>query len=191
MVEKCLKYRLTVEQLFVLDSLFFSSELFRAYYLEIGIPEETFHRLRRYDFIQKINTDAPYVIDGELSNLELTDKGKGVIMDKVASVKKQDLNWIQEYRMLFKGIKSQSMGDRKACEDNMRWFLKRYPEFTKEQILGAAKKHIHDNGNKPQYTRRADYFIKKQDANRNVVSDLLMYLENGDTDAPADFMEQI
>lgn len=170
----------------------FPGDLFRAYYTALGVPNETFYRLRRYDYIQKVNQDAPYVTKhGHLDNLELTEKGKSLLLEKVEAVKKQSLDWISEYRMLFKGIKPQSMGDRKACEDNMRWFLKRYPEFSKEQIMAAAKKHIHDNSSKPHYTRRADYFIKKQDANRNVTSDLLMYLENGDLDVPSDIMEQV
>lgn len=192
LVEKCIKYRLTLEELFVLECIFFGNDDFQRYAEVIAIPDELFFRLRRYDLIQKVNPELPYVVEGKLTNLELTDKGTGILLDKVQVVKKKAIDWIDEYRKLFKGIKPQSMGDRKACEDNMRWFLNRYPNFTKEQIIQAAKKHIADNSAKPQYTRRADYFIKKQDANRNVVSDLLMYLENEDIDnIPSDFMEHI
>lgn len=191
MVEKCLKYCLTLEQLFILESIFWPSDLFTLYITKIGISEDNFQKLRRYAYIQKINPDLPYIVDDSLQNLEITEKGKSILIDKVEAVAKQNLDWVQEYRALFKGVKAQAMGDRKACEDNIRWFMKRYPEFSKEQIIAAAKKHINDNANKPQYTRRADYFIKKADANKNVTSDLLMYLENGDLDVPSDIMEQV
>lgn len=93
------------------------------------------------------------------------------LSQKVAEVK----DWIQEYRNLFKGIKKNSMGDKNACLTNMRAFLKNNPQYTKEQIFLATKNYIRNT--EPVYTKFADYFIYKTEANKTVRSTLLMWLE--------------
>lgn len=182
MIEICLKFHLSLEELFVLQCLQ-NEELnvFKHYYRLVGIDDAKFQKLLRYAYIRKIDPDLSYVVNDSLNNLEITEKGKFVrIEGEIPKAKAEGVNqWIMDYRLLFKGVKPKSMGDPKACEDNMKWFLRSYPQYTKEDIIAAAKSHIEENRNKPIYTRRADYFIKKMDANKAITSDLLMYLDSG------------
>lgn len=108
--------------------------------------------------------------------IELVSKGK--IEKNIADV----VNWIDEYRMLFRGKKQGAMGDPNACLLKMQKFIKTYPQFTKEQILKATALYIESNSPRYTYLQQADYFISKQGGNDKIAtSRLLTYLEDIDT----------
>lgn len=186
---------MSLEELFILQCLQTGElDLFRDYYKIVGIENTKFQKLLRYGYIRKLEPKLPYVVDDSLINIDITEKGKFVRFEgELPKPEVTGINqWIMDYRLLFKGVKPKSMGDPKACEDNMKWFMRNYPQYTKEDIMAAAKSHIEENRQKPVYTRRADYFIKKMDANKQVTSDLLMYLDSGAHEfKEAKFMEEI
>lgn len=74
-------------------------------------------------------------------------------------VKEEDtLNWVDEYRELFRGIKLGSMGDRNGVVKNLKKFIKN-TKCTKKQILDATKYYIKNTD--PKYIQKAHYFVYK------------------------------
>lgn len=100
---------------------------------------------------------------------ELVEKGillskKEMIFSKVKLKELEKSNdvedWIDEYRILFKGKKVGAMGDRKACVEKMRVFLSQN-DYSKDEILSATERYIKSLDNRA-YLQQADYFINKR-----------------------------
>ena len=70
--------------------------------------------------------------------------------------------FIEEYRKLWKGLKPGSMGSENACKEKMLRWMGENPNYTKEDILKAAKIYINSLNNY-QYLQAAHYFIYKKD----------------------------
>ena len=70
--------------------------------------------------------------------------------------------FIDNYRLLWKGLKSGSMGSPNACKDKIIRWMKDNPKYSKEDILKAARIYIQSLNNY-QYLQAADYFIYKKD----------------------------
>ena len=70
--------------------------------------------------------------------------------------------FIEEYRSLWKGLKSGAMGSPNACKEKMLRWMGENPNYTKEDILKAAKIYINSLNNY-QYLQAAHYFIYKKD----------------------------
>ena len=71
-------------------------------------------------------------------------------------------DFIEEYRKLWKGLKPGSMGSENACKEKMLRWMGENPNYTKEDILKAAKIYINSLNNY-QYLQAAHYFIYKKD----------------------------
>jgi hypothetical protein len=72
-------------------------------------------------------------------------------------------NFITEYRSLWKGLKVGSMGSHNSCSDKLSRWLKENTQYSKEDVLKAARIYINSLDNY-QYLQQADYFIYKKDA---------------------------
>ena len=70
--------------------------------------------------------------------------------------------FIEEYRSLWKGLKVGSMGSPNACKEKMLRWMGENPNYSKEDILKAAKIYINSLNNY-QYLQAAHYFIYKKD----------------------------
>ena len=70
--------------------------------------------------------------------------------------------FIEEYRNLWKGLKVGSMGSPGACKEKMLRWMGENPNYSKEDILKAAKIYINSLNNY-QYLQAAHYFIYKKD----------------------------
>lgn len=70
--------------------------------------------------------------------------------------------FIEEYRNLWKGLKVGSMGSPMACKEKMERWMKENPNYSKEDILKAARIYINSLNNY-QYLQAAHYFIYKKD----------------------------
>lgn len=92
-------------------------------------------------------------------------------------------DWVlKEYRPLFKGKKQGAMGDRYGCVQKMAMFMIVHPEYSKDDILKAAKSYIDSFGYSFVYMMQADYFIYKQVRHQGkemITSKLLTWLEDG------------
>ena len=70
--------------------------------------------------------------------------------------------FIEEYRSLWKGLKVGSMGSPMACKEKMLRWMGENPNYSKEDIIKAARIYINSLNNY-QYLQAAHYFIYKKD----------------------------
>jgi hypothetical protein len=89
-------------------------------------------------------------------------------------------NRIEEFRNKWRGLKTASMGDPKACREKMIKWMTENPQYDFDQILKAVDIYLATEGNNIQYLQRADYFIYKAEKN-GVNSRLSAYIEEIDT----------
>jgi hypothetical protein len=88
--------------------------------------------------------------------------------------------FIEEYRNLWKGLKVGSMGSPNACREKMERWMKENPNYSKEDILKAAKIYINSLNNY-QYLQAAHYFIYKKDG-KEEDSRLSAFIEEKEVD---------
>ena len=88
--------------------------------------------------------------------------------------------FIEEYRNLWKGLKSGAMGSPNACKEKMLRWMGENPNYSKEDILKAAKIYINSLNNY-QYLQAAHYFIYKKDG-KEEDSRLSAFIEEKEVD---------
>ena len=88
--------------------------------------------------------------------------------------------FIEEYRKLWKGLKPGSMGSENACKEKMLRWMGENPNYTKEDILKAARIYINSLNNY-QYLQAAHYFIYKKDG-KEEDSRLSAFIEEKEVD---------
>ena len=89
-------------------------------------------------------------------------KSKKVVKKSTRTISEGFDEFIEEYRNLWKGLKVGSMGSPNACKEKMLRWMGENPNYTKEDILKAAKIYINSLNNY-QYLQAAHYFIYKKD----------------------------
>ena len=89
-------------------------------------------------------------------------KSKKVVKKSTRTISEGFDEFIEEYRNLWKGLKVGSMGSPGACKEKMLRWMGENPNYTKEDILKAAKIYINSLNNY-QYLQAAHYFIYKKD----------------------------
>jgi len=112
-------------------------------------------------------------------------KIKNHLSKSVVDAKVEDIDvWVKkEYRTIFKGKKRGAMGDIFQCSYKMALFLLTFKEYTKDDVLKAAKDYVNSFGNDFTYMRQADFFIFKEithQGKKSITSTLLTRLEDGD-----------
>ena len=88
--------------------------------------------------------------------------------------------FIEDYRNLWKGLKVGSMGSPTACKEKMLRWMGENPNYSKEDILKAAKIYINSLNNY-QYLQAAHYFIYKKDG-KEEDSRLSAFIEEKEVD---------
>ena len=106
------------------------------------------------------------------------DKSSSRKIVKKSSNEEIDL-FISEYRLLWKGKKVGSMGSLSSCREKMTRWMKENPTYTKEEIIRAAKLYLSTLENL-RYLQRADFFIFKQEENKEESSRLSAFIEEID-----------
>lgn len=140
--------------------------------------------------IASLQSSGLIKLDG--SNIIIREKGKELLdlcrMDidvysPVKSVKKSSrainsevASRINEYRHLWKGLKPGSMGSKKGCSQKLSRWMRENPEYSFDDILKAASLYI-ATVNNVRYLQQADYFIFKQDTNKEESSRLSAFIE--------------
>lgn len=88
--------------------------------------------------------------------------------------------FIEEYRNLWKGLKVGSMGSPMACKEKMLRWMGENPNYSKADILKAARIYINSLNNY-QYLQAAHYFIYKKDG-KEEDSRLSAFIEEKEVD---------
>ena len=89
-------------------------------------------------------------------------KEKKVVKKSTRIISEGFDEFIEEYRNLWKGLKVGSLGSYKTCYDKMKRWMSENPNYSKDDILKAARIYIKSLDNY-QYLQQADYFIFKKD----------------------------
>ena len=107
-------------------------------------------------------------------------KSKKVVKKSTRTISEGFDKFIEEYRNLWKGLKVGSMGSPMACKEKMLRWMGENPNYTKEDILKAAKIYINSLNNY-QYLQAAHYFIYKKDG-KEEDSRLSAFIEEKEVD---------
>ena len=107
-------------------------------------------------------------------------KSKKVVKKSTRTISEGFDEFIEEYRNLWKGLKVGSMGSPSACKEKMERWMKENPNYSKEDILKAAKIYINSLNNY-QYLQAAHYFIYKKDG-KEEDSRLSAFIEEKEVD---------
>ena len=111
---------------------------------------------------------------------DLNHKEKKIIKKSNRVINEGFDEFIEEYRNLWKGLKVGSMGSPSACKEKMERWMKENPNYSKEDILKAAKIYINSLNNY-QYLQAAHYFIYKKDG-KEEDSRLSAFIEEKEVD---------
>ena len=84
---------------------------------------------------------------------------------------------IEEFRNKWKGLKSGSMGSQKSCQLKLLRWMKENPNYTFDDILKAANIYLESLNGDYRFLQRADYFIFKQENNREESSRLSAFVD--------------
>lgn len=100
------------------------------------------------------------------TELKFTDKAHALINDKSLTPKKSEVDWVDEFRDLWPAGQFSGgyriKGDRRACQEKLKQFLKDYPEYDKDTILAATKRYLERKERENwQFVQLAHYFISK------------------------------
>jgi hypothetical protein len=107
-------------------------------------------------------------------------KSKKVVKKSTRIISEGFDEFIEDYRKLWKGLKPGSMGSENACKEKMLRWMGENPNYTKEDILKAAKIYINSLNNY-QYLQAAHYFIYKKDG-KEEDSRLSAFIEEKEVD---------
>ena len=108
-------------------------------------------------------------------------KSKKVVKKSTRIISEGFDEFIEEYRNLWKGLKSGAIGSPNACKEKMLRWMGENPNYTKEDILKAAKIYINSLNNY-QYLQAAHYFIYKKDG-KEEDSRLSAFIEEKEVDS--------
>lgn len=103
--------------------------------------------------VQKMNRTGIYKKDEETNTLEW----------RLPLFEEQltQFAWVAtEYMPLFSEVNPKRKGPLKATVSRMKKFFSSYPQYRKDDVIGATKMYI-NNLSSPEYIMRSDYFIKK------------------------------
>jgi len=116
-------------------------------------------------------TFVPDDLKHKISKLGLFtyDKSKKEIKWKFDIFNQSEIDWLDEYRDLFKNVNKERKGDKKTVNNKLKKFMINYPTVTKEQIFNATKLYLREQN--PTYVMDSGYFIEK-----NGNSKILEYL---------------
>lgn len=101
------------------------------------------------------------------------NKSKKEIKWKFDIFNQSEIDWLDEYRDLFKNVNKERKGDKKTVNNKLKKFMINYPTVTKEQIINSTKLYLREQN--PTYVMDSGYFIEK-----NGNSKILEYLNRLD-----------
>lgn len=90
-------------------------------------------------------------------------------------------NRVEELRLKWKGLKVGSMGSLQSCKDKLTRWMKENPNYSFDDILKAADMYIDSLNRDYRFLQRADYFIYKQENNREESSRLSAFIDEIDS----------
>lgn len=153
-----------------------------------NIKDEEILNLQQLRLIKIINGES-FLRQGAIDLLELLTINSTDVKTHNKKIVKKSNNLnnkifdekITEYRELWRGLKPGSMGSLQSCKDKMKRWMESNPEYTFDNIINAAKLYLRTEGMSLRFLQRADYFIYKQENNREESSRLSAFIDDVDS----------
>lgn len=148
-----------------------------------------FDKLQRQKLIKIItgkNKEKTYILREkaieliEFLTIEVSDSlesSKKTVIKSQRAINKDINGKIDLFRDKWKGLKAGSMGSSKSCKNKLIRWMKENPDYSFEQILEAADMYIDSLRGDYRFLQRADYFIFKQENNREESSRLSAFVD--------------
>jgi len=156
----------------------------------LTLDENILYQLQEKQFIKIIENDnetnyilrekSKLLIDFLSIESDLNHKEKKIIKKSNRIINEGFDEFIEDYRNLWKGLKPGSMGSPSACREKMLRWRQENPNYSKSDILKAAKIYINSLNNY-QYLQAAHYFIYKKDG-KEEDSRLSAFIEEKEVD---------
>lgn len=105
------------------------------------------------------------------------EEDKAIIKKSERAVNKDIGEGINTFRMKWQGLKPGAMGSLKSCKMKLTRWMKENPDYSFENILTAADIYLNSLNGDYRFLQRADYFIFKQENNREESSRLSAYVD--------------
>lgn len=157
---------------------------------EIDIPYNNvdLNKLEKQQYIKKIIEKNEKIIIIRNKSIELIEKlyvntnvtidtKKTKVYHSKRHINEQVEERIAEYRTKWKGLKPGSMGSAKACKQKLTRWMKENPEYSFDDILKAVDIYLNSEGLNVKFLQRADYFIFKQESNKEESSRLSAFID--------------
>jgi hypothetical protein len=172
-----------------LNEFFALWDIYEKYKLPFSSAGVDYERLQRDKFIKIILNEKrikSYVLRERSIRLIETIKKcakKSKFTKKTPKFNVDIVTRIGEFRTKWKGLKAGSMGSAQSCRDKLTRWMEENPEYTFDEILRAADHYLASLHGDYRYLQRADYFIYKQENNREESSRLSAHIDEID-DSP-------
>lgn len=139
-----------------------------------------------------LRTKAIELIEFSLIDTEVSySTRKKVIKKSRRQVENVVDDRINEFRDKWKGLKAGSMGSLKACKVKLSRWMHENPNYTFDKILDAADLYLSTEGLNTRFLQRADYFIFKQENNREESSRLSAFIDDVDANKVQDWTSKL
>ncbi len=158
-------------------------------YIDVNVD---LSKLEKQQFLKIITTEnnekTILLRDKSIKLIEfLTIEMNTSLEENVKTIKKSeriinnDLERVDEFRFKWKGLKSGAMGSAQSCKDKLNRWMKENPQYSFDDILKASDMYINSLNGDYRFLQRADYFIYKQENNREESSRLSAHIDEIDS----------
>ena len=136
---------------------------------------------KKFIKIIKSTDEVAYILrQRAIDFIEIVEKGSLKVMIKRKTKKAVNvdlLTRLPEFRAQWKGLKVGSMGSLPSCKDKLIRWMDENPEYSFDDIIKAAEIYIDSLHGDYRFLQRADYFIYKQENNREESSRLSAFID--------------
>jgi len=184
-LEILLSKHISIAELLYLYSIYTNNKQ----YIDINIDLAKLEKQQYIKIITIENNEKTILLrDKSIKLIEfLTIEMNNSLEENVKTIKKSeriiniDLERIDEFRFKWKGLKSGAMGSAQACKDKLNRWMKENPQYSFDDILKASDMYINSLNGDYRFLQRADYFIYKQENNREESSRLSAHIDEIDS----------
>lgn len=139
-------------------------------YIKVETEDNIHLRQKAIELLEFLSVDINYE---KPSNNKIVKKSSRAINVELE-------NNLVQFRNKWKGLRAGSMGSLKSCRNKLyRWMIEN-PEYNMDQIMKAADMYIESLNGDYRFLQRADYFIFKQENNREESSRLSAHIDEID-----------